>query len=137
MELRKFKDNIYGKLGNQLFLWDSTWELFRPIDTIAWDGYKIVTTDSFRNDIFDPYYGFGSVEMKEKCIELSENIDLEAPEILPWIDSEWWRDRKCTFTECAPKDSSSWIRYIKYTNSKAKTLRVHRQTRATKRLLPN
>jgi hypothetical protein len=140
MELCKFKGILYGKLGTQFFIWDSSWESFRPIEKIAWNGNKITFIDSqYKQDIFDPYYGYGSEDMKKLCNHLSETTELgisESPH-MRWLDSEWWRDRKCTFSECASRDNSSWNRFIKYTNSKPKTLRRHIENRATKRLIPN
>jgi hypothetical protein len=138
MELCKFKETIYGKLANQYFVWDSGWESFRPIERIGWDGSKITFRDhKYKKDLFDPFYGYGSLEMKELCKKLTETIELDIPERdIPWF-SVWWRDRKCDFTsECVPKTPESWIKYLRYTNSKARTLRKHRENRATKRLLP-
>ena len=138
MELLNFKGILYGKLKTQFFVWDSAWELFRPIEKIVWDGNKIIFIDKkFKEDIFSPYYGFGSAEMKKLCRELSDTTEIHIAESdsLPWLESEWWRDRKCTFSPCASRDTQSWIRYLRYTNSKNRTLRKHLDNRATKRLI--
>jgi len=139
MELCKFKGVLYGKLDRQLFVWESEWDSFRPIEKIAWDGSKIITIDIYRKDIFHPFYGFGSSEMKELCKKLTETTELGIPESdsLPWIENEWFRDRKCTFAyTCTPRNTVSWTRYIKYLNSKPKTLRRHSDSRKTRRLVP-
>jgi len=139
MELCKFKGVLYGKLDKQLFVWESEWDSFRPIEKIAWDGSKIITTDLFRKDIFHPLYGFGSAEMKELCKTLTETTELGIPESkwLPWMDEEWFRDRRCTFAyPCTPKNTNSWAKYVKYINSNPKTLRRHVECRKTKRLVP-
>jgi hypothetical protein len=140
MELIKFKGTIYGKVKTQFFVWEPSWESFRPIEKIAWNGKAIVAVDGiYKDDIFDPFYGYGSAEMKHLCKVLTENTDLGVSEsdTMPWIAGEWWRDRQCSFAnECTSRTPASWNRYIKYMNSKSKTLRNHRETRATKRLLP-
>jgi hypothetical protein len=138
MELINFKGTLYGKLKEHMFVFDSAWESFRPIKKIAWNGHKIITVyPSF--DIFDPYYGYGSSDMKQLCQKLTEITELGIPEtdVIPWIETQWWRDRKCTFeNDCTSRTDSSWLRYIKYTNSKPKTLRRYSESRATKRLMP-
>jgi hypothetical protein len=138
MELIKFKGSIFGKLISNFFVWDSEWETLRPIEKIVWDGNKITIIDQkYKEDIFDPYYGFGSSEMKLLCRKLSDEIELDISEsqTIPWLNEEWWYDRKCTISSCASRDKSSWIRFLKYTNTKHKTLRKHIDNRATKRLL--
>jgi hypothetical protein len=138
MELIKFKGRIYGRIISNFFVWDSEWETLRPIEKIVWDGNKITfIDDKFKEDIFDPYYGFGSPEMKLLCRKLTDEIQLDIPESdnIPWLNEEWWYDRKCTISPCGSNDKSSWIRFLKYTNSKHKTLRNHLHNRATKRLL--
>lgn len=140
MELCKFKGVIYGKIKTQLFVWESEWDSFRPVEKIAWDGSKIVVVDQrYKKDLFDPFYGFGSAEMKKACKKLTDVTELGIAEssTMPWMTTEWWRDRKCTFAnECTPRTPDSWIRYIKYQNSKPRTLRKHQETRATRRLVP-
>ena len=140
MELIKFKGRIYGRLDTQFFIWESSWESFRPIEKIVWDGSKVTVIDSkYKTDIFDQYYGFGSHEMNLKCSILSQEANLEIPENndIKWLNEEWWRDRRCSFSPCAQKDSLSWHRYLKYTNSKHRTIRMHTNNRATKRLISN
>ena len=139
MELCKFKGTIYGKIQTQLFVWDSAWESFRPIDKIGWNGSEIVAVETFKKDIFDPYYGFGSEDMKQLCKRLTETTELptEESDHIPWLKGEWWRDRDCSFAhECTPRTTVSWNKYIHYMNSRAKTIRKHIHSRATKRLLP-
>ena len=136
MEFQRFKDVLYAKMGSQLFVWESSWDCFRPIEKIAWNGKFIQVVDTkYKQDIFSPYYGFGSPEMKEFCKDISEP-DIQNSETLKWLDTEWWRDRKCTFSsDCVPRTPASWQRYVKYTNSKPRTLRLHSENRKTKRVL--
>jgi hypothetical protein len=62
MDLRIFQDRIYGRYENQLFVFEPSWDTFRPIEHVAWDGDRYVILDqSFKQDLFDPNYGFGSL----------------------------------------------------------------------------
>jgi len=139
MELLNFKGKLYGKLESQLFVWEAAWDSFRPLERIGWNGKEIIGVDTkYKQDIFDPYYGFGSPEMKQLCRRLTDITELNIPEsqTMPWVKGEWWRDRECSFAfECSSKSVQSWKRYIGYLNSKHKTLRRHFDRRATKRLL--
>jgi hypothetical protein len=77
--------------------------------------------------------------MKQLCKRLTETTELitEESNFIPWLKGEWWRDRECSFAfDCTPRTTSSWNSYIRYMNSRSKTLRRHLQSRATKRLLP-
>ena len=138
MELTKHKGVLYGKLGTQLFIWESSWDSFRPIESIGWNGKEIVAVDKkYKQDIFDPWYGYGSAEMKQLCRRLTDVTELNVPESGIVLKGEWWKDRLCSFAfQCSPKDTNSWKRYIQYTNSRAKTLRASPRFRATRRTLP-
>ena len=139
MELINFKGTLYGKVDSQLFVWESSWDSFRPIEHIGWNGKELIAVDTkYKEDIFSPWYGYGSSEMKEVCRRLTDITELSVPESdsIPWLKGEWWRDRNCTFAfECSPKTVQSWKRYIGYMNSRAKTLRRHIHSRKTKRAL--
>jgi hypothetical protein len=136
MELRKHQGVIYGKLQNHLFQWDSTWEMFRPIHEIVWDGKIFVSIPKYNSDIFDKNYGFGTSEMKELCRRLTETVDLEsAEEKIPWMAGEWFKDRLIPFHPCVPKTVEGWKRFISYTGASQKTLRRQKHN-ATKRLMP-
>jgi hypothetical protein len=138
MELVKFKGTLYGKLQTQLFIWEAAWDSFRPLERIGWNGREIVPVDTkYKQDIFSPWYGYGSPEMKKLCQRLTDVTELDGPESIPWMKDEWWRDRHCTFAfDCSPKSVQSWKKFVGYTNSRIKTLRRHHDSRATKRLLP-
>jgi hypothetical protein len=137
MELHKFKDIFYGKLDGQLFIWDSSWEIFRPIEYLGWDGDTIIAVDTkYKSDLFCPWYGFGSSEMKELCQKLTETIELDVPESVPDLKGEWFRDREIQFaSKCSPRTPLSWSKYIKYIGSRSKTLRKHNESRHTKRTI--
>jgi hypothetical protein len=140
MELIKHGE-LFGKLESQLFIWDSNWESFRPIEKIGWNGKNITYSDyRYKQDLFDPWYGYGSSEMKQLCKRLIEIVDLgkytEDITVL-FKDTEWFRDRKVSFLPCAPKTPDSWLKYIKYAKSKARTLRTFKHSKKTKRIMPH
>lgn len=147
MELYEFREELYLKYKNNLFKLESSWDSFRPIDGLAWNGKKFVTLDSnYKKDILSPLYGFGSCEMKTLCQTLTETIDYEHPPSISdpvsfwkWTGQtcEWWRDRPIVFeSKCVSRSPADWKRYLTYLQTKPKTLRHTGFRRATKRLVP-
>ena len=144
MDLIEFEETLYGKLKGRYFVWDSCWEIFRPIDTLGWSGTSITwSSTSYTKDIFDEWYGFGSSPMKELCKQLTEHTELSGArkinDIWSWYTGSkvWWNDRTvCFLNDCVPRTSTNWKSYIKYRNSSRKTLKQKTPTNATKRLLP-
>jgi hypothetical protein len=148
MELILFHDRIYGKLYKKLYTFETTWDSFRPISGIGWNGKQLVPIDAeYKKDLFSQVYGYGSQEEKNKCqtltqeTELSEYSEMKDPiSLWRWYGEtnvKWWRDRPCVFRDpCVSRDANSWKHYLKYLDSRAKTLRRPFHGRATKRLLP-
>lgn len=148
MELLTFHDRIYGKLNGQLFTFEFTWDSFRPITGVGWNGKVMVPIDEkYKSNIFDPYYGFGDHEMKALCrkltseTELSQTRETKNPvELWKWYSEKnmkWWRDRPCVFSSpCVEQDINSWKTYLRYIEVRAKTLRRPFKGRLTRRLLP-
>ena len=148
MELILFQDRIYGKLNKKLYTFETTWDSFRPISGIGWNGKQLVPIDAeYKGDLFSPHYGYGSPEEKTECrrlteeTELSEHKELKDPiHVWRWYGEtnvKWWRDRPCVFANpCVSRDQHSWKYYLKYLEVRAKTLRRPFHGRATKRLLP-
>lgn len=148
MELITFHDRIYGKYERQLFTFEPTWDSFRPITGIGWNGKQIVPIDdAYKSNLFDQFYGYGTLQMKALCrkltqeTELSETKEVKDPiHLWRWYGEsnvKWWRDRPCVFTSPdVPKDPLSWKGYLHYLDTRAKTLRRPFRGRATKRLLP-
>ena len=148
MELILFQDRIYGKLNKKLYTFETTWDSFRPISGIGWNGKQLVPIDAdYKVDLFSPVYGYGSLEEKSHCRTLTEQTDLSKPtemkdpiSLWRWYGEtnvKWWRDRPCVFCDpCVSREPSSWKHYLKYLESRAKTLRKPFHGRATKRLLP-
>lgn len=125
MELVKYKDTLYGKLNSQVFVWDSSWETFRPIKKIGWNGSALTHVNLY-TDLLDPWYGFGSSEMRDRCRNLTETTDRETygTDISKlFTQEEWLRDRKIPLLPCAPRDGKTWSRYLNTMNLRRKTIR--------------
>jgi hypothetical protein len=146
MDLRIFQDRIYGVYSNQLFVFEPTWDTFRPIDRVAWDGSKYTILDeTFKRDLFDPNYGYGTLEMKALCRKLINETELETAtevrdivEFWKWYgekELKWWKDRPCLFASpCVNREQDGWKSYLHYMNVRSKTLRQPVRGRLTKRL---
>jgi hypothetical protein len=131
-------EELYCKLEFQLFVWDSGWETWRPITKIGWNGSKITYDDrKYKKDIFDPWYGFGSSDMKDLCKKLTDFIDRQkyTENIESLFEGEFLYDRKIGFLDsCSDiKTKQSWQKYLKYMNQKSKTLRKFTDSRKTLR----
>lgn len=148
MELCEFRESIYGKYKNHLFVFETTWDSFRPISFVGWNGREFVTVDSeYKKDMFSPYYGYGSQQMKDVCKQLTQTTELgnakvitDPVEFWKWCgqtSASWWRDRVCVFSSrCVSRTISDWKRYISFLQSKPKTLRRNILRHKTKRLVP-
>jgi hypothetical protein len=148
MELREFHQRIYGKFKEQLYVLESTWDSFRPITKVGWNGQEFVIDDSFyKKDFFSPFYGYESQEQKQLCLkliqetELSNALKLESPiDFWRWTKEQnvkWWNDRPIVFIDsCVSRDNQEWKKYLKYLGQKPKTLRRPFHGRSTRRLLP-
>lgn len=149
MELCMFHDRIYGKKNKQLFVFEPSWDSFRPIKKVAWNGetYAIID-DEYKSDLFDDNYGYGSLGMKALCRELIQNTELDSAteitdSLLFWkwcgeTEAKWWFDRGCVFADpCISKDQKQWKAYIKYLQTKPKTLKRSLKGKSmTRRLVP-
>ena len=141
MDVCLFHTRIYGKLNRALYVFEPTWDSFRPITKVGWDGKKF-SADGYFGNLFSPHYGFESPEQKQWCRELTESTELQAREITDpvefwrWAglsDASWFRDRPCVFyTDCSPRN---WQTYLKYIGQKHKTLRGPPRGRGTRRLI--
>lgn len=146
MELITFHDRIYGKLNGQLYTFETTWDSFRPINGIGWDGRLLVPIDSeYKTDLFSSDYGYGNLKSECKRLtqetELSDTKEIRDPiQLWRWYGEKnvkWWRDRPCVFVaQCISRDPDAWKKYLKYLEVRAKTLRRPYHGRATKRLVP-
>lgn len=148
MDLITFHDRIYGKFEKQLFTFEPTWDSFRPVTGVGWNGKQLIPLDDiYKSNLFDPYYGYGSLEMKALCrkltheTELSETHEIKDPiHLWRWYGEQnvkWWKDRPCVFANSdVVKDTLAWKHYLRYLDVRAKTLRRPFHGRATRRLLP-
>jgi hypothetical protein len=147
MELCEFHGKIYGKHNNQLFVFEPTWDTFRPIEKVAWNGEHYVTVDKkYKTDLFDDFYGFGSMEMKNLCKQLIQDTELETAKLITdsvlfwkWCgetEAKWWFDRACVFSDgCVNRDVSGWKEYLHYLQVRSKTIRRPLRGRMTRRHL--
>lgn len=119
MALYRYQDTVYLIYKQLPFLWDSEWEMFRPVTSLAWDGTSFAINDFvYCKDPTTPFYGFGNAAMKQACELLTRSygpriataIQVRAPTIGP---TEWWIDRMISLTPCAPRDRASWKRMHK------------------------
>jgi hypothetical protein len=116
MALYRHQDIVYLIYKQLPFLWDSEWEMFRPITSLTWDGTRFLMNDFvYCKDPTSPLYGFGNEAMKDACNlltrsygpKISQASVVRAPTVGP---SEWWFDRMISLTPCAPRDRTSWKR---------------------------
>ena len=147
MDVCEFQGRIFGKRNTLIFVLDYSWDTVRPIQYVGWTGTKFEIIDTlFKQNLFDPYYGFGNKEMKVLCDTLFASTNFENPVVFVnpsdfwrWCGhkTQWWRDRDCLFaSSCVNPSVDAWKRFIHTTKSKAKTLKQKARLRATKRLLP-
>jgi len=145
METRSFHGRVYGKHENKLYIFEPTWDLFRPIKSVGWDGKKFNVDDrDFKQNIFSPHYGYLSPEQKSLCetltevTELGSALEIKDPvEFWKWAgitNTEWFRDRPCVFLNpCVPRN---WREYLAYLGKRPKTMRrIPRGSRVTRRLV--
>lgn len=137
MGLIKFQDSVYLEHKRRWFVWESAWDMFRPVTSVSWNGNRFVTDDAaYISDITNSLYGFGTSEMKELCKALtqvyghrvSDAVGIQTPAI---GKTEWFYDRFVSLTPCAPRDRVSWKRMVRGRN---RTLRKGPSARHTRRI---
>ena len=134
--LYEFRDNTFLEHKGWWFLWEPSWEGFRPIDSVRWDGARFAIDDqSYCSDPTDELYGYGSKQMRELC-ELLKNKHNDNPTIVDALTIgplEWFRDRRVPINPCAPRTILSWKRM---TQNKPRTCRkAPRGNKFTRRIL--
>ena len=114
MSLYEFRDHLFLEYQGLWFLWEPAWESFRPVTSVAWDGYTFTIEDKqYCADPSDEYYGYGNEAMKKACDALGELVlgdtvqHFETPEIGPLT---WFRDRYVSLSPCTVFDTLSWRR---------------------------
>jgi hypothetical protein len=135
--LFQFADRIYLQIKTQWFVWEPSWESYRPIDNVSWNGTKFEIDDkAYCSDPTSELYGYGNEKMLELCQLLSEKYavkDAKKIHTLATSSAVWFRDRMVSLTPCAPKDKESWKRML--CGTRAKTCRNIVRNRFTKRNL--
>ena len=147
MDLREFHGRIYGKRVGKLYVLEPTWDSFRPISKVGWNGKEFEINDfEYKKDLFSSFYGFESMEQKQELFKLIQQIDLEnikeliePIEFWRWTEDKnvrWWNDRPVVFhNSCISRDNHEWKKYISYLKSKPKTLRRSFKGRLTRRIM--
>jgi len=147
MDLVTFHERLYGTYNGQLYTFEPTWDSFRPIVGIGWNGTQFACIDDkYKPNLFDELYGYGTLQMKAECrrltqeTELSETREMTDPiQFWRWYGEhnvKWWRDRPCVFVSaCVSRDANSWKNYLKYLNTKARTLRQPFRGKSTRRCI--
>jgi hypothetical protein len=134
MSLVKVGDTVLLQFKTVWFLWESAWESFRPITSLAWDGEALVLNDrAYCADPTDPLYGYGTAKMREVCTLLTKSFrPTDARQgLLPAVGpQEWFYDRYLSLTPCAPRDRASWKRFHK---GRYRTPKSAPKTRLTRR----
>jgi hypothetical protein len=138
MSLTKYGDTTFLNYKQNWFVWEPSWEMFRPITACAWNGteYEIVERE-YCADPMDPLYGFGTPQMKQVCDALTTTYASQlanaklvtTPSVGP---TEWMFDRVVAVTPCAPRDRDSWKRMVR---GRTRTLRRAPRNKLTRRFL--
>jgi hypothetical protein len=139
-----FHDRIYKKHEGQLYVFESVWDSFRPIEKVAWNGEQFEIVDSkYKTNLFAENYGYGSLKQVSRTMtqetELGDAVEMKDP-VAFWrwcgeTDVKWWKDRPVVFaSKCVSRDG--WKTYLNYIESRAKTLRRPFKGRTTRRLVP-
>jgi hypothetical protein len=115
MSVLECGDHTFLDYKGYWFVWEPSWDKWRPIDGYRWNGTSFVLDDGpYCTDPLDPTYGFGSAPMMRICELLeckrSDAVSVETPAI---GETTWFRDRFVSLTPCAPTDLASWKRLVK------------------------
>lgn len=138
MKLETYGDRVVLEYKQHWFVWEPAWDMFRPVDSYAWDGSEFVLDDkAYCADPMDSLYGFGSPSMKQLCDALTAAHASQvnaAPSVqTPCVGlSEWWFDRSVALTPCAPRTRESWKQMVR---GRYRTLRVKPRNKLTRRSL--
>lgn len=141
MAARRFQGEIYTKIhGNQLLVWDTSWQSFRPVQSVVWNPATRRVEPfygEFCMEIFDSKYGYG--DLREECDKVTETADIEnaaefetADAFWRWTNQPltWIRDRGVTMHPCHAAPSRK--EYLRVMNARARTMkRAPRQMQGT------
>lgn len=111
--MKRCGGHVYLRQGNQLFVYDSLWTSFRPVQRVVWNSVTRQVEPFFGSwcaDCLDPHYGFGSASMEDHCTDLTDRHideldsaeDLDAHSFWVWAHEklDWVRDRGLSLLPC-------------------------------------
>jgi hypothetical protein len=132
----RFKERVFLKKDGW-FVWEPSWDMFRPISRFVWNGKAYVIDDTaYIKDPFSDLFGFGTPAMKDVCTNLT-NEYLEGIENAPTVreacigNPVWARDRFVV-----TDDIDTWRTHLRAIGSRARTCRNQpRGKKFTKRTL--
>ena len=135
----RFRDRVFGRDGDQWYVWEPHWDSMRPIDAFAWNGRTyVIVDDTFTANPFEESFGYG--ELRERAQQLTDlwvgDID-SAPTVQHALIGKpvWWKDHWAVRTEDAPPES--WRKHHQLLKTRPRTCRrMPRGKRSTKRVLP-
>jgi hypothetical protein len=67
MELISFHDRIYGKYKSKLYTFEPTWDSFRPILGIGWNGEQFIPIEGY--DLDYTYWNIEKYQTDDKPID--------------------------------------------------------------------
>ena len=112
MSVYQFRDSTFLCYKSLWFVWESTWERYRPVDALRWNGTRFEIEDTrYTHDLADPLYGYETASMKELCDRLSSMFPPSSAKPARHLivgPPEWFRDRMVCLNPCAPRDTASW-----------------------------
>lgn len=134
--LIRCRGHVFARDGTQWFVWEPQWDSMRPIDGFGWNGTTYVLLDeAYTVDPFSPHFGFGSAEMEECAVALTDRVisDLDKAREVPHVligTPTWFRDH---WVVLAPGASGHGHR--EFLGQRARTARrAPRGQRSTKRV---
>lgn len=138
MSLVSYKTHIFLNYKSVWFVWESEWNMFRPVSSVSWTGDSFWVDDrAYCADPTSEHYGYGSENMKLLCTELSKrynpSVQTPTPMKTPAIGQlEWMYDRLVSVLPCSPRSLQSWKKMIQGRHS---TLRHGPRNKLTRRVL--
>ncbi len=145
--MKRFEDRVYVRDQDHLFVYDSSWESFRPTDGVVWNPRTQTAHPWYGTlcaDPLDPSYGYGTEDVRDRCIRLTDRLidSLDTAEEISSVESFWtWSHAPVVWVYdrplvLPPGVEPTWDLWKSYVGTRRRTLRKAPRTfdfRATKR----